>query len=134
MCTCACYAKSLQQCLTLCNPMDCSPPGYSIHGDSPGKNTGVGCHALLQGIFLTQGSNLCLLSNLCWQVGSLPVVPPGKPLKTNTAQCLPMTLQGTDPTYKSTLTKILNEMLMNQTQQCMKRIIHHNQVAFIIGM
>ena len=33
----------------------------SVHGDSPGKNTGVGCHALLQGIFLTQGSNPCLL-------------------------------------------------------------------------
>ena len=28
--------------------MDCSPPGSSVHGDSPGKNTGVGCHALLQ--------------------------------------------------------------------------------------
>ena len=41
---------------TLCNPMDCSPPGSSVHGDSPGKNTGVGCHALLQWIFLTQGS------------------------------------------------------------------------------
>ena len=41
----------------LCNPMDCSPPGSSVHGDSPGKNTGVGCHALLQGIFPTQGSN-----------------------------------------------------------------------------
>ena len=37
--------------------MDCSPPGSSIHGDSPGNNTGVGCHALLQGIFPTQGSN-----------------------------------------------------------------------------
>ena len=47
----------LQSCLTLCNPMDCSPPGSSVHGDSPGKNTGVGCHALLQGIFPTQGSN-----------------------------------------------------------------------------
>ena len=32
------------------------PPGFSVHGDSPGKNTGVGCHALLQGIFPTQGS------------------------------------------------------------------------------
>ena len=31
------------------------PPGSSVHGDSPGKNTGVGCHALLQGIFPTQG-------------------------------------------------------------------------------
>ena len=36
--------------------MDCSPPGSSVHGDSPGENTGMGCHALLQGIFWTQGS------------------------------------------------------------------------------
>ena len=42
---------------TLCNPMDCSPPGSSVRGDSPGKNTGVGCHALLWGILPTQGSN-----------------------------------------------------------------------------
>ena len=40
-----------------CDPMDCSPPGSSVHGDSPGKNTGVGCHALLKGIFPTQGLN-----------------------------------------------------------------------------
>ena len=46
-----------QSCPTLCNPMDCSLPGSSVHGDSPGKNTRVGCHALLQGIFPTQGSN-----------------------------------------------------------------------------
>ena len=45
----------------------------------PSKNTGVGCHFLLQGIFLTHGSNLCLLHLLPWQVDSLPVVPPGKP-------------------------------------------------------
>ena len=38
---------------------------------SPGKNTGVGCHALLQGIFLTQGSNRNLLCLLHWQVDSL---------------------------------------------------------------
>ena len=42
------------------------------------QDTGVGCHALLQGIFLTQGSNPLLLS-LHWQVGSLPRAPPGKP-------------------------------------------------------
>ena len=47
--------------------------------DSPGKNTGVGCHFLLQGIFWTQGSNLSLLSLLHWQTGSLPLVPPGVP-------------------------------------------------------
>ena len=45
--------------------------------DSPGKNTGVGCHAL-QGIVLTQGSNLHLLSFLHWQAGSLSLAPPGK--------------------------------------------------------
>ena len=38
-----------QSCPTLWGPMDCSPPGFSVHGDSPGKNTGVDCHALLQG-------------------------------------------------------------------------------------
>ena len=47
---------------------------------SPGKSTGVGCHALLQGIFPTQGSKLCLLHLLHWQVGSLPLVLPGKPI------------------------------------------------------
>ena len=47
--------------------------------DSPGKNTGVGCHALLQEIFLTQGSNLSHLHLLHWQADSLPLVPPGKP-------------------------------------------------------
>ena len=46
-----------QLCPTLCDPMDCSEPGSSVHGDSPGKNTGVSCHALFQEIFLTQGSN-----------------------------------------------------------------------------
>jgi len=46
-----------QLCPNLCDPIDCSLPGPSVHGDSPGKNMGVGCHALLQGIFPTQGSN-----------------------------------------------------------------------------
>jgi len=50
-----CSAESLQLCLSLCDPMHCSPPGSSVHGDSPG------CHALLQGIFPTQGSNPGLL-------------------------------------------------------------------------
>jgi len=58
---CMC-AKLLQSCLTLGNSMDCSPPGSSIHGDFPGKNTGVGCHFLFREIFLTQGSSPCLMS------------------------------------------------------------------------
>ena len=54
-----------QSCPTLCDPMDCSPPGSSVHGDSPGKNTEVGCHALLQGIFQTPGLNPRLPQLLC---------------------------------------------------------------------
>ena len=48
--------------------------------DSPGKNTGVGCNVLLQGLFLTQGLNLHLLCLLYWQAVNLPTVLPGKPL------------------------------------------------------
>ena len=47
--------------------------------DSPDKNTGVGGHFLLQRVFTTQGSNLCLLHLLHWQVGSLPLAPPREP-------------------------------------------------------
>ena len=54
------HAKSLQLYPTLCNPMDCSPPGSSVHGIFQERNTGVGCHFLLQGIFPTQRSNLDL--------------------------------------------------------------------------
>ena len=45
-------------------PYECSPPGYSALGDSPDKNTGVGCHALLQGILPTQGLNWGLLHHM----------------------------------------------------------------------
>ena len=54
-------------CLTLCDPMDYTR--LLCPWNSPGKNTGVGYHALLQGIFPTQGSNLSLLSLLHWQAG-----------------------------------------------------------------
>ena len=65
--------KLPQSCPILCDPMDCSLPGSSV--------TGVGFYALLQGIFPTQGLNPCLLCHLHWQVGSLPLAPPGKPTK-----------------------------------------------------
>ena len=50
-----------KSCPTLCDPMDYSLLGSSVHGDSPGKNTGVGCHTLLQGMPPTWGSNPGLL-------------------------------------------------------------------------
>ena len=80
----------VQPRLTLCDPVDYSPPGSSVHGKPPSKNTGVGHHALLQGIFTNQGLNLCLLCFLHWQLGSLPLTPPGKsiqPSNPHTTHC-----------------------------------------------
>ena len=68
-------AKSLQLCPTLCNPMNCSPPDSSV---SMGFSA-LGCHALLQRIFLTQGLNPHFLCRLYWQTCYLPLESPGKP-------------------------------------------------------
>ena len=62
MCVCVCVHLLAQLCLTLCDPMDYSPPGSSVHG----KNNRVGCHSLLQDIFPTQGVNMILLH--CGQI------------------------------------------------------------------
>ena len=75
---CVCGLLSPFSCVWLCNPIDYSPPGSSVHGDSLSKNTRVGRHALLQGIFPTQGSNPLLLCLLHWQAGPLLLTPPGK--------------------------------------------------------
>ena len=74
--SCIAHMLHAQSCPTLCDPMDCSPPDSSVHGNSPGKDTGVGCHALLQGIFSTQRSNPCLLH---WQANFLPLRHQGSP-------------------------------------------------------
>ena len=69
------YVKSLQSYLTLCDAMDSR---FLCPWDPPGRNTGMGCQALLQGIFPTQGSNPHLRSPvrlLHWQEDSLPLVP-----------------------------------------------------------
>ena len=68
-----------KSCLTLCRPLGLEPAGLLCPCNFPGKNTGVDFHFLLQGIFLTQGLNLCLLLLLHWQVGSLPLAQPKKP-------------------------------------------------------
>ena len=57
--------------VSLCNPMDYNPPGFSVHG-IPGKNPSAACYFLLLGIFPTQGSNPCLLHLLHWQTDSAP--------------------------------------------------------------
>ena len=79
-----------QLCPTLCYSRDCSPPGSSVHRDSPSKNTEVGCHVLLQGIFPTQGLNPGLLHcrqipyNLSHQRSPLPIIICCKSLPTYT--------------------------------------------------
>ena len=60
-------------------PYGSQPTRLLCPWDSPGNNTGVGCHALLQGIFPTQGLNLHLLCLLHWQVSSWPITPPATP-------------------------------------------------------
>ena len=94
------HDKPLQLCLTLCDTMDCSLP-VLCPWDSPGKNFGVGCHALLQGIFPTQGSNPSLSCLLHWQASSLPLVPPGKSF----------------PCITSTLRKILFRHYINEESE-----------------
>ena len=76
---CAVCAKSLQSCLTLCDPMDCSPPGSSVHGILQTRilewNAMPCCRrSSVSGI---KPESLCLLH---WQVGSLILVPPGNSL------------------------------------------------------
>ena len=55
------FSSVTQLCPTLCNPMECSMPGFSVPGAFPGQNTRARCYFLLQGIIPTQGSNLGLL-------------------------------------------------------------------------
>ena len=72
-------AQSIWLCPTLCDPMDCIAHQAPVSMGFVGKNTGVGCQAILQGIFPTQGSNLLLFCLLHWQMNSLLLVPPGEP-------------------------------------------------------
>ena len=69
------HTKSPQSCPTLCDSVDCSPPGSSVHGILQVR----GCHALFEGIFPVQGLNPPLLCLLHRQAGSLPLMPLGKP-------------------------------------------------------
>ena len=69
-------------CLTLCDPIDCSSTRLFCPWGSPGKSTGVGCHFLLQGIFLTQGSNhkfSCIAGRFFFFFFFLPLSHQGSP-------------------------------------------------------
>ena len=102
--------------------MDCSPPGSSFHGDSPGRNTGVICHALLQGIFTTQGTEQAspapraslvaqlvknspaMLETWIWSLGWEDPLEKGKATHTSTlAWKIPWTLSESDMTEQLSL-------------------------------
>ena len=67
-----------QLCPTLCDLLDCSPPGFSVHGIFSGKNTGVGCHSLLQGNLPHPGIEPISPASPALKVDSLPTEPSGK--------------------------------------------------------
>ena len=80
VCMCVCVRLVTQ---SNCNSLQCSglqPARFLCPWDFPGKNTGVGCHALPQGMIPNQQLNPCLLCLLHWQAGSFTTEPPGKPL------------------------------------------------------
>ena len=78
---CYCCCSVAKSCPTLCSPMDWYLARLLCPWDIPGQNSGVGCHCLLHGIFPSQGSNWHLLCLLHWQVCSLPLAAPGKPIR-----------------------------------------------------
>ena len=80
-------AKLLHSYLTLWNPMDSSPARLLCPWDSPGKNTGMGCHAFVQGYLPDTGIKLVTLCLLHWQASFLPLVPPGKPFQVHKRTC-----------------------------------------------
>ena len=75
---CQAHTESPQLCPTLCDPMDCSPPGSSVHGILQTRTLKWAAMPSCRGSS-QPGLNLHLLSLLNWQVGSLPLAPPGKP-------------------------------------------------------
>ena len=110
--------------IRLCNPMDCSPPRSSVLGNSPGKNTGVGCHSLLQGIFPDQGWDLCLLH---WQADSLPPSHQGiLPLHENTVKSQLLKTQEAGHLRRSQQTPNLpeSELWTSILQNCQSAIIY----------
>ena len=113
-----------QLCLTLWDPMNYSLPGSFVHGDSPGKNSGVSCHALLQGICSTQGLNpglphcgqilhhlshqgspLTRIHNPCFQVPSLQKGGHQSPSRTSSPSCNYRHRRGNTPLTESDQTK-----------------------------
>ena len=112
LCTYTTSSLSIHLCcavlsLSLCNPMDSSLPGSSVHGDSPGKNTGVGCHAFLQGIFPTRDQP----RSPALQLDSVPSELPGKPKNTGVGSL-----------------SLLQQVFL--IQELNRSLLHHRQILY----
>ena len=103
VCVCACPVTQL--CPTLCNTLDYSPQGSSVYGILQARIHCCGCHFLLQGIFLTQGSNPHLLCLLHWQVDSLPLHHMGRSIGLDVAS-----------KHHSLRTRVIREMTVSKSR------------------
>ena len=117
-------------CVRLLATLWTEPTRLLCPWDSPGKNTGMGCHFLFQEIVLTQGSNPQLLY---WQVSSLPLNPPGKPnqldihMQKNEVGSLPHII------YKNQLTVDQRPKCKSWIQKTLRRNIRVNHNDFGLG-
>ena len=99
------FAKSLQLCL--CDPVDCSPQGSSVHGILHARILEWVAISSSRGFFPTPGSNLCLLCLLNWQKHSLPLVPCGNPY----LECKVLLLMVESPSQSVSVSFIFEESL-----------------------
>jgi len=104
-------SEIIQLCPSLCDPMDCSLLGSSVHGDSPGKDPGVVCHALIQGIFPTHGQNPGLLH--CRQ--TLYCLSHQGALKTQNSPSVPYLAH---PTHSGSLSSTSSSYLFSLSHLC----------------
>ena len=84
------HAKSLQSCQALCNPMNCSPPGSSVHRILQARRLEWGAIPFSRGSSQPRNQTLISLCVLHWQAGSLPLAPPGKPHTSPVGQGTPL--------------------------------------------
>ena len=132
-----CCCTQLLSCLTLCDPMDYSPPETSVHGDSPGKNTGVGCQALLQRIFPTPGSNPglphCRQILYCLNHQGSPMNSVVKQLKQQlTTSCLLPDPQLINPSYKQTCQSVQMATFLQGTK--LQTVSLYSWLAWVKGV
>ena len=121
LCVCACSVVSNSLW-----PLGLQPTRLLCPWNSPGKNTGVGCHFLLQGIFPTQALTSHLLRLLHWQADSLHFVPPRKYLKIHVRWQNPTAAYEGDQCWREVeaLTPRCSSALLSVIWACSSRLLH----------